>query len=310
MTPLNPPPPPLHPHPPLIPSERARRRDAVPLVRRGGRGPRRARRAPPHGPGERPGMNGGLGKTVRFPESGTGGVCRDGVQNSLYPGQSSMESQAEEASSHDAPHVRICCFSAQLDRGWSVTPRHGPRCWEKPCALLAVAPPPANPPRPVLNRRANVQRSEPLSKKPRSRPPLNHITRLGSLLSSARRRADHRDHRRHGLTGPLRGTKHIVCQVLKPPRRPHRAPKGNPRSSSKANVLSAANGETNETLVYEIQLKRKPGLIPVLAPGHSRVALSRTAGCVEIHAAPKSRIQNSSIKRKQQQQQQSSLQWS
>lgn len=35
-----------------------------------------------------------------------------------------MESQTAEASSHDATHVRICCFSAQLGRR-SMTLRFG-----------------------------------------------------------------------------------------------------------------------------------------------------------------------------------------
>ena len=34
-----------------------------------------------------------------------------------------MEFQTAEASSHDATHVRICCFSAQLGRR-SMTPRY------------------------------------------------------------------------------------------------------------------------------------------------------------------------------------------
>ena len=34
-----------------------------------------------------------------------------------------MESQTAEASSHDATHVRICCFSAQLGRR-SMMPRY------------------------------------------------------------------------------------------------------------------------------------------------------------------------------------------
>lgn len=60
--------------------------------------------------------------------------CCDGEQIAFgltkFPVKSSMESQTAEASSHDATHVRICCFSAQLDRRSSMTPQHRPGyCW-------------------------------------------------------------------------------------------------------------------------------------------------------------------------------------
>lgn len=46
-----------------------------------------------------------------------------GVQKAFRSVMPSMESQTAEASSHDATHVRICCFSAQLDRR-SMTPQY------------------------------------------------------------------------------------------------------------------------------------------------------------------------------------------
>lgn len=46
-----------------------------------------------------------------------------GWKNKRLPHVQTLEFETAEASSHDATHVRICCFSAQLDR-CSMTPRY------------------------------------------------------------------------------------------------------------------------------------------------------------------------------------------